>query len=180
LVSINFDPTATFLRNDKDNGLWWDNDNGSKLVVLNRDLYGETQFSISRRRLHEMAKEENESIYQLGTESSRDVFGPMSIYDDYYFRNITRNLDTSKKGENFYIERKFRDFVMEWLSDGKPKLFRSETEGNMIVMISGASFTPQDKSARMTYNLSCTVTEIAEYDLENLINYDLIPCEIKS
>ncbi|DAY91907.1 MAG TPA: hypothetical protein [Caudoviricetes sp.] len=41
-VSINFDPTASFMRNDKDNGLWWDNDSGSKLVVLNRDLYGET------------------------------------------------------------------------------------------------------------------------------------------
>ncbi|DAY91910.1 MAG TPA: hypothetical protein [Caudoviricetes sp.] len=31
---------------------------------------------------------------------------------------------------------------MEWLSDGKPKLFRSETEGNMIVMITAVTFTP--------------------------------------
>ena len=54
---------------------------------------------------------------------------------------------------------------MLWLSDGKPKLFRSETEGNMIVMISGVSFTPQDKSSRMVYSLSCTVTEIAEYNM---------------
>ena len=64
---------------------------------------------------------------------------------------------------------------MLWLSDGKPKLFRSETEGNMIVMISGASLTPQDKSSRMVYNLSCTVTEIAEYNMQNLLDYNLIP-----
>ncbi|WIC39586.1 hypothetical protein [Phage Phass-1] len=41
-ISIAFDPTGTFLRNDTENGLWWDNENGSKLVILNRDLYGET------------------------------------------------------------------------------------------------------------------------------------------
>lgn len=180
LVSINFDQTGSFLRNDKENGLWWDDENGSKLVILNRDLYGETQFSLSRRRLHEMAKGENEAISQLGTENARDVFGPMTIYDDYYFRNITKPFNTNKTDENIYIERKFRDFVMEWLSDGKPKLFRSETEGNMIVMISGATFSPQDKSARMTYSVSCTVTEIAEYNLENLQAYDLIPSNIKS
>ena len=180
MVSINFDPTASFMRNDKDNGLWWDNDSGSKLVVLNRDLYGEVQFSLSRRRTQELARGENESISMLGGENARDVFGPKTVYDNYYYRNITTNLNTAKTGENFYIERKFREFVMEWLSDGKPKLFRSETEGNMIVMITAATFTPQDKSARMTYSMSCTVTEIAEYNLENLEAYDLIPCDIKT
>jgi CTP:phosphocholine cytidylyltransferase-like protein len=99
----------------------------------------------------------------------------MTVFDDYLHRNIIRSGSTEKTDENIYFERKFRDFVMLWLADGKPKLFRSETEGNMIVMISGASFTPQDKSNRMVYNLSCTVTEIAEYNLENLINYNLIP-----
>jgi len=64
---------------------------------------------------------------------------------------------------------------MLWLSDGKPKLFRSETEGNMIVMVSGVSFTPQDKSSRMVYSLSCTITEIAEYNMQNLLDYNLIP-----
>ncbi|DAY91911.1 MAG TPA: hypothetical protein [Caudoviricetes sp.] len=32
----------------------------------------------------------------------------------------------------------------------------------------------------MTYSMSCTVTEIAEYNLENLEAYDLIPCDIKT
>lgn len=180
VVSLAFDPTATFLRNDTNNGLWWDNDNGSKLVILNRDLYGESQFSLSRQRSHELASEQFERIDQLGTGSERDVFGPLSIYDEYFFRNTKINTGESFTDENIYMERKFREFVMEWLSNGKPKLFRSETEGNMIVMITGASFTPQERTNRMIYSFSATVTEIAEYNLENLLLYDLLPVEIKS
>lgn len=180
VVSLFFDPTATFLRNDTDNGLWWDNDNGSKLVILNRDLYGESQFSISRRRAHELAQENNEKVYQLGTENQQDIFGPMTIYDDYFFRNTQTNMGENFSNENIYMERKFREFVMEWLSNGKPKLFRSETEGNMIVILSGISFSPQERTNRMVYSFSGTVTEIAEYNLENLLLYDLIPIEIES
>ena len=69
---------------------------------------------------------------------------------------------------------------MSWLSDGKPKLYRSETEGNMIVMVSGATFTPTNKTQRMVYDVSFTLTEIAEYNLANLIEYNLIPIEIES
>lgn len=69
---------------------------------------------------------------------------------------------------------------MKWLSDGKPKLYRSETEGNMIVILSGISFSPLDKSGRMVYTMSATVTEIAEYNLENLLNYNLVPVDIRA
>lgn len=79
-----------------------------------------------------------------------------------------------------YIERKFRDKVMQWLSDGKPKLYRSETEGNMIVMLSGVSFSPLDKTGRMVYSVSMTVTEIAEMTSENLERFNLVPSLIKS
>lgn len=179
-ISLAFDPTGTFLENDSDNGLWWEDDNGSKLVILNRDLYRNNQHSISRRRTHELARNDNNQITQLGTESQRDVFGPMTIYDDYFFRNSqVYNLE-EKSSESIYMERKFREYVMEWLSNGKPKLFRSETEGNMIVMLSGVTFSPQERTARMTYSMSCTVTEIAEYNLENLEAYDLVPYDISS
>ena len=178
LISMAFDPTGSFLKNDYQNGLWWKNGNGEKLVILNRDLYGETQHSLSRRRVMEKNNHFDESLAQVGVEDKHDIFGPTSIYDDYFFRNTrVRNFE-EKTNEAIYLERKFRDFVMEWLSDGKPKLFRSETEGNMIVMISNASFSPQERTGRMTYSVSMTVTEIAKYDLENLITYNLIPYDI--
>lgn len=207
LVTANSDPTGSFLRNDSENGLWWDDDNGSKLVILNKDLYSTKQFSISRVRmkskLHdgqfidpldatiqsEIFKDIKEEDYETEDDFEgakrlyalqQSQFGPKTIYDDYLYRNIVKQGSTDKTDENVYFERKFRDFVMLWLSDGKPKLFRSETEGNMIVMISGATFSPLDKSGRMVYSMSCTVTEIAEYNMDNLLNYNLIPFEFQT
>lgn len=106
--------------------------------------------------------------------------GPKSIYGDYYQLNSGVSYGTSPTDELIYIERKFRDKVMEWLSDGKPKLFRSETEGNMIVQITNVSFSPYKKSGRMVYTMSCTATEIAEFNTENLFLYNLVPNTVRS
>lgn len=190
VVTANHDPTGSFLRNDNENGLWWDDENGSRLVVLNRDLYSTKQFSISRARMYDyfgqkpkieaLDERKRSEIFNIPDAPAefdylKNQFGQKTFYDDYLYRNIIPQISTDKTDENVYYERKFREFVMLWLSDGKPKLFRSETEGNMIVMISGVSFTPQDKSSRMVYSLSCTVTEIAEYNMQNLLDYNLIP-----
>lgn len=197
VVSINFDKTATFMRYDPDNGLWWDDDNGSTLRVLNRDLFETSEFSVARRRARESGGGDYISTLQhetvnfeangqvgettiIGLQDKRDIAGPMTAFDERLFKDSYRDYNTNPTDRMVYVERKFRDFVMEWLSDGKPKLFRSETEGNMIVMLSGISFTPVDKSSRMVYSLSATVTEIAEYTLENLVDYNLVPTLIQS
>lgn len=196
LITASHDPTGSFLRNDNENGLWWDDDNGSRLAIINRDLYSTKQFSISRQRMKDLISK-GEEVKPLDSYQKEEIFdnprlkkeysdyyqgqfGPMSFYDEFLYRDIVRQVSTDQTDENIYYERKFREFVMLWLSDGKPKLFRSETEGNMIVMISGASFSPQDKSGRMVYNLSCTVTEIAEYNLQNLLDYNLIPFDFQT
>lgn len=193
LVTINFDPTAAFMRYDTDNGLWWDEEDQSSLQILNRDLFGDLQISLSRRRMIEPLTERKE-IITLGDENKSDdpmlkdqykkhleeKQGARTIYSRYLYKNANRLVDTSLSDRMVYLERKFRDFVMHWLSDGKPKLFRSETEGNMIVMLSGVTFSPLQGSSRMVYTFSGTVTEIAEYNLENLINYDLVPIDIRT
>jgi len=53
-----------------------------------------------------------------------------------YFYNINLN------DNNTFIERKFREKVEEFLNDGKPKLYKSPTEGNIIVGITNVSMTP--------------------------------------
>lgn len=191
VVSIAFDPTATFMENDERNGLWWKDDGGNQLVILNRDLYAEPQMSLSRRRIKDRLSQ-GESIVELypfdvdgdslkqREKFFKEIEGPKSIYDDYLHRDVSKNQPDDKSDENVYLERKFRDFAMKWLSDGKPKLYRSETEGNMIVILSGISFSPLDKSGRMVYTMSATVTEIAEYNLENLLNYNLVPVDIRA
>jgi hypothetical protein len=71
------------------------------------------------------------------------------------------------------IERDIRRLTMDFLTNGNPKLFRSFEEGNMIVYLSGISFTPNKSAGRHIYDFSATVTEMCEYTSENLSKYKL-------
>ena len=71
-------------------------------------------------------------------------------------------------------EKKAKDLIMNFLTNKKPKLFRSFEEGNMIVYLSNVSFTPNKTLGRKVYDFSATATEIAEYNITNLNKYKLI------
>lgn len=87
----------------------------------------------------------------------------------------SREYTSERTSDMVFLERKYREKVMEWLIDGVPKLFRSPTEGNMIVVLNNISFTPLQHTDRMVYSFSATATEVAEYNLDNLIEYNLVP-----
>lgn len=65
---------------------------------------------------------------------------------------------------NWYWEREFRENVISWLNDGEPKLFRSMTEGNMVVMLTDISLTPNKTLGRRLYDFSATMYEIEKGD----------------
>ena len=64
--------------------------------------------------------------------------------------------------ENWWWERKFREEAIEWLNDGEPKLYRSMTEGNLIVMIDSVSLTPNPQLGRRIWNFSATLYEVGD------------------
>jgi len=70
-------------------------------------------------------------------------------------------------GENIAAERVFKLTVLEWLNNGKPKLFRSPTEGNYIVRLMNTSLSPNDTLGRMLHTFSSTAYEIAENNHSN-------------
>ena len=74
-------------------------------------------------------------------------------------------------GYNMFAERKFKLKVLDWLNDGKLKLFKSPAEGNYLVCLMNISLTPEDKLGRMIHNFSCTAYEIQEYTYNNLSNF---------
>ena len=77
--------------------------------------------------------------------------------------------------ENRHIqERMFRDSLHELLLDGKPKLFKSETEGLILVYLSNVSLTPNNVLGRMLYDFSMTATEIGRVDVDNLSEAEII------
>ena len=180
------------------NGLWWEDKNGSALLLQDRDIFEEEQVSLSRRRVQDSSDHDNEKLVELGKETQKfnkqngkenegypvgfnaEVPGARTVYDDYLYRQGGLAYSTDNSDKMVYIERKFREKVMEWLSNGRPKLFRSETEGNMIVMPSGVSFAPLQNTGRRVYTVSMTLTEIAECDTESLMQYQLLPSKIES
>lgn len=73
-------------------------------------------------------------------------------------------------GYNIRAERRFKLKVLEWLGDGKIKLFRSPTEGNYLVRLMNISLSPEDKLGRMIHTFSSTAYEVEEYNYNNLYN----------
>lgn len=90
------------------------------------------------------------------------------LYEDYEFEhNITDY-------NNYIWERDFREAVMDFLYEDSVKLFRSTTEGNILVKLTGISFTPNQQLGRLIYNFSATATEIAEPSFDNYKNYGVV------
>lgn len=83
-------------------------------------------------------------------------------------------------GNNYYKERQFKLEALKWLSNGKPKLFKSPAEGNYIVRLMGVSLSPEETLGRMLHIFNCSACEIAEYNFSNLDKYNLIPGYTKS
>ena len=104
-----------------------------------------------------------------------------TIENDKKYREFTpsenttlpNGFSTDLTANNIELERQYKIKILDWLNNGKPKVFKSPTEGNFIVRLSNISLTPEEKLGRMLHNFSCTATEIAEYNYENLLKYNL-------
>lgn len=66
------------------------------------------------------------------------------------------------EAREYMAERVFKNRVLDWLNNGKPKLFKSPQEGMFIVQIMGASMAPIDTLGRKFHNVSMTAVEIAD------------------
>ena len=71
-------------------------------------------------------------------------------------------------------EKVFRDKVIDFLYDGTVKLFKSPTEGNMLIRLTDVGLEPVTQVNRMLYHFSCTCTENDSFNLNNLEKYLLI------
>ena len=74
---------------------------------------------------------------------------------------------------NEILEREFRNKVIDFLQDGKPKLFKSPTEGVMIVRLMDVNITPNQQLGRMICDFSCNAVEVDKYSLDNLAKYHI-------
>lgn len=97
---------------------------------------------------------------------------------DLYKNNLDRYRDyNSKHGINDFnnsvYERDFRQKVIQFLYRNSVKLYKSTTQGNILVKLMNISFTPNNTLSRHIYSFSCTVQEVDEFNVQNCNKYNI-------
>lgn len=101
--------------------------------------------------------------------SKEEIYGEdiKLLYDNYNQEN-----DINSMSDVIY-EKDFRDKVIDFLYKNNVKLFRSATEGNILIKLMNISFTPNKTLGRRIYSFSATAYEIDEASVENYNYYNI-------
>lgn len=109
------------------------------------------------------------------TASYNNIYGK-KFEEDYEGKKPERIVRMNKDltTQNIMSERYFKLKVLDWLTNGKVKLFRSPGEGNYLVRLLNVSMKPQDPLGRMIHEFTCTGYEIAQLTYDNLVYYGIV------
>ena len=100
---------------------------------------------------------------------------PIEMYGDANGYNEEYNLQNNINDYQDYIyEREFRKKVSEFLYENNIKLFRSLTEGNMLIRLQNVTFQPMNELGRRLYSFSATAIEMDDLSITNYNKYNLI------
>lgn len=159
-LSVKFNPNiSTYRRNVSDNIV---NTIGGKYPYVTRNSYMDYRsFSLSGTIAYEMDLER-----QFASRNS--IYGDQIDIYGTYFSNRFFNQQNDR-----VTQRKFRELVLDYLYSDQPKLFRSTPEGNILVRVTDVSLTPNQTTARMIYDFTCTVTEIGDATIPNYQLYKI-------
>lgn len=102
--------------------------------------------------------------------SKEDMYGEdvLELYKDYNDKKRITDFN------DYTYERDFREKVLDFLNKNTVKLFRSATEGNILVKLMNISLTPNATLGRRIYSFTCTAYEIDDFTLENCNKYGII------
>ena len=117
--------------------------------------------------LKELGFSENTPLNRVETKSLTELFLP----------------SLSLTAQNIYAERVFREKVLEFLLENRPLLFKSPTEGDIVVKLMNISLTPNQQLGRMIYDFSCTCYEtqsLESYLLERGNRYESVSEQSKN
>ena len=99
--------------------------------------------------------------------------------EDLYSQSVQQlyqkyNNDNNINAFNDIIqERQFRKKVIDFLYKNDVKLYRSSTEGNILIKLMNISFTPNTTLGRQIYSFTCTAYEIDEFNYDNCVKYNI-------
>ena len=88
----------------------------------------------------------------------------IELYNSYNSRNNIVQYD-------YIYEREFRNQVLDFLQDGEIKLFKSPTEGNIIIRLMDVNCIPNQSLGRMIYSFTSNAFEMDAPTMENYLKY---------
>ena len=100
--------------------------------------------------------------------SKADIYGEsQKLYDNY----------NNKKGiteyNDYIYEREFRKKVYDFLYKHNVKLFRSTTEGNILIKLMNIDFQPVETLGRRLYSFTATAVEVDDVTIANYNKYGI-------
>lgn len=75
---------------------------------------------------------------------------------------------------SYYKERLFKNEVLNWLNNGRPKCFKSPYEGIFLVQTINSSLSPVNQLGRKNHTVNTTAVEIDDLTVENLEKYEIV------
>ena len=139
---------------------------GSKYPYIKRNGYVEyKQFPIGGTITHLM---DPSHLITSREEIFRDSL------DNYTEFNKDKNVRIDDFNDWTY-EREFREKVMDFLYANKVRLFRSATEGNILVKIMDINLTPNSTLGRRIYSFTATAYEVDAATIKNYDKYGISP-----
>lgn len=103
------------------------------------------------------------------------------LYEKY---NLENNINDYN---DIMLEKTFRDKVMDFLLEDRPLLFRSATEGNILIRLMDLNFSPNTQLKNYIYTFGSTAVEIdkcnfdnySKYNIQDIGNINLVVAELK-
>ena len=139
---------------------------GSKYPYIKRNGYVEyRQFPIGGTITHLM---DPSHLITSREEIFRDS---LDYYNEF---NKDKNVRIDDFNDWTY-EREFREKVMDFLYANKVRLFRSATEGNILVKIMDINLTPNSTLGRRIYSFTATAYEVDAATIKNYDKYGISP-----
>lgn len=102
--------------------------------------------------------------------SKAKIYGETPIQELY---NNYNNENGITEYNDYIYEREFRNKVYDFLYKHDVKLFRSTTEGNILIKLMNIDFQPVESLGRRLYSFTATAVEIDEANILNYDKYDI-------
>lgn len=108
------------------------------------------------------------------TDEENTITSREQIYGEYLEKYNQYNQDNYIGEYNDYIyEKAFRDIIIDFLYKDNVKLFKSTTEGNILIKLMDINFTPNSTLGNYVYSFSGTAYEVDECSVENYDKYNI-------